>query len=126
MGGFQWVILFGVWIGMTIVIRYCCRDLCLGLVVYLGRHLIHFGSPLSPHLHFHRHQIDLNPLDHLGPDQLPLLPGGVGSFPDLFGLSESVPNAEDSQVEAVDGLAIHECLDEGAPLSDRVQSLVPV
>ena len=60
----------------------------------------------------------LNPLDHLGPDQLPLLPGGVRGFPNLFGLSEGVPDAEDSQVETVDGLAIHECLDEGAPLSD--------
>ena len=60
----------------------------------------------------------LDPFDHFGSDQLPLLPGGVGGFPDLLGLSEGVPDAEDSQVEAVDGLAVHECLDEGAPLSD--------
>ena len=44
----------------------------------------------------------------------------------MLGLSEGVTNAEDSEVEAVQGLAVHEGLDETAPLSDGVQGFVSV
>ncbi len=68
----------------------------------------------------------LDLLDHLGSDQLPLLPGGVGGLPDLLGLAESVADAEYSDAEAIDCFAVNEGLDEGAPLPDGVESLVPV
>jgi len=97
----------------------------LGLLFYLFTNIIinKFSNKLFNVTFF---DVLFNSRNHPLSDKLSLGLGGVRGFPNLSALPVCIADAEAPEDKTVLGLAVNEGLDEAAPLSDGVQSLVPV